>query len=87
MGKVLGLKRVERRECFNFLNSKCLRFSFYRLSDMFRQINCRNKKFLCRNKQMPLKSKIYVMTQNCESQNKIAATNISMLRQTYDFES
>ena len=87
MGKVLGLKRVERRECFNFLNSKCFRFSFYRLGDTFRQINYRNKQFLCYNKKMALKYKIYVMTQNCESQNKIVVTNTSMLRQTYDFES
>ena len=87
MGKDLWLKRFERRECFNFLNSKCLRFSFYRLKDMFRQIICRDNKFLCQNKQMGLNSKIYVTTQSCELQNRIVSKNISMSRQTYDFES
>ena len=67
-------------------NSKHLKFSIYRHRNMFRQINCCDKNFYAATKIVALKHQNYVTTQdfdvatqNRESQNRIVATNISML--------
>ena len=48
---------------------------------------CCDKKFLCCYKKMAWKPKIYVVAKNCESQNRIVATKISMPQQLNDSES
>ena len=54
---------------------------------MLRQINCRDKNFLCRDNKIALESKNYiatqdfdVVTQNWESHGLIIATKFSMSR-------
>ena len=58
---------------FKILNSECLVLSFCRPRNMVRQINYRDIKCLCHNKQMDLKSKIMSWHKFLMSRHKIVS--------------